>query len=992
LSKIITGFIVVLVSYGTLRGAVIYQSATMGPTGQTSGYGIDSYTFLGSRFYIGQQAQVTAIGGHMLSGWPEDDIFGAIVKLNSASDLPKGYPFSGTEVVAHVQFTPNYPSTDFRAPLSVTLAPGYYALVFGSGLYGATGTAIMPYAGQSDLPGASYIVWDGYYAFEWYDAVPFQGRFVVEGTIVPAYCAASGGCDEYISGVQVGSINNSGTGCSGYADYTAMATTMQIGTGYPITITNGNPYTNDRCGLWVDWNKDLDFDDACEAIVMSVGQGVGPYTATITPPATAALGNTRMRVRIVYNSPPLPCGASSYGETEDYTITVTNPAPTTVNISGFVKTAEGVRIKGVRITSTAGPNTVTDALGKYALTLPSPFTGVITPFQYDWTFNPPSRTYVSQSTNLVDQNFIGTYDFGYGGGSGTAGSPYLIYNNVQFNAIGARANDWNKYFKLMADINLKDFNGLSGKPSFNRIGYYINGIASLPFTGGFDGDGHTISNFTFDSNAENDGVGIFGYVDASGAHVKNVKLTNVDVNSTSYIGTGGLVGYMFRGTVSNCSVQGGTVSGIETLGGLVGMAWDGTISNCSADVSVSGDLWVGGLLGSTGTGGVISDCHASCVVTGGTECGGLIGSIGADGGSATRCSSAGNVTVTERSAGGLVGENDGTIELCFSTANATGTGADEIGGLVGRNMRNISNSYAMGSVSGLYPTGGLAGLNWKTPSTTGSIIYCYSTGASNGAGLIGDNVDGVITGSFWDIETSGTDFSDGGTGKTTLEMQTLSTFIDAGWDFINETANGTEDIWYLTPGHYPRFAWEGVPPQVTSWEIGATHGSAGVIWCQFNNGYVEPRTYGLKKLRFCFDTDMNTSPVTYMSDILSVVGLNHGIQPVYGTVVWESSTCLVIELDSYPSDMDAYTITLKNVKSASGIAVEDTSKCMTALKGDANGNRSVNAQDLLAIRAHINQPVDSSNARFDINCNGLINAQDLLAARVFIGNNAPPCP
>jgi hypothetical protein len=40
-------------------------------------------------------------------------------------------------------------------------------------------------------------------------------------------------------------------------------------------------------------------------------------------------------------------------------------------------------------------------------------------------------------------------------------------------------------------------------------------------------------------------------------------------------------------------------------------------------------------------------------------------------------------------------------------------------------------------------------------------------------------------------------------------MQTASTFLDAGWDFVGETANGTEDIWKIAEGlDYPRLWWE----------------------------------------------------------------------------------------------------------------------------------------------------------------------------------------
>jgi hypothetical protein len=68
---------------------------------------------------------------------------------------------------------------------------------------------------------------------------------------------------------------------------------------------------------------------------------------------------------------------------------------------------------------------------------------------------------------------------------------------------------------------------------------------------------------------------------------------------------------------------------------------------------------------------------------------------------------------------------------------------------------------------------------------------------------------GMLSNSFWDIETSGQLTSAGGTGKTKAEMQTRSTFINAGWDFADETANGTENIWWILEGQdYPRLWWE----------------------------------------------------------------------------------------------------------------------------------------------------------------------------------------
>jgi len=50
-------------------------------------------------------------------------------------------------------------------------------------------------------------------------------------------------------------------------------------------------------------------------------------------------------------------------------------------------------------------------------------------------------------------------------------------------------------------------------------------------------------------------------------------------------------------------------------------------------------------------------------------------------------------------------------------------------------------------------------------------------------GLVGYNLGiGPVTDSFWDVDSSGIDVSDGGTGKTTLEMMQEATFIN--WDFV----------------------------------------------------------------------------------------------------------------------------------------------------------------------------------------------------------------
>lgn len=136
-----------------------------------------------------------------------------------------------------------------------------------------------------------------------------------------AYCSASGGCDEYISRVQLGAIDNQ-SACENYQDFTDLSTEVFTGESQLLTVTNGTPnYPSDQCGVWIDWNQDEVFSPS-EAVTVNGSPGVGPYTADIVPPNDALPGPTRMRVRISYFGNPEPCGTTSYGEVEDYTINV----------------------------------------------------------------------------------------------------------------------------------------------------------------------------------------------------------------------------------------------------------------------------------------------------------------------------------------------------------------------------------------------------------------------------------------------------------------------------------------------------------------------------------------------------------------------------------------------------------------------------------------------------------------------------------------------
>ncbi|NCA86019.1 MAG: T9SS type A sorting domain-containing protein [Clostridia bacterium] len=139
------------------------------------------------------------------------------------------------------------------------------------------------------------------------------------------YCTASTTTqDEYISNVLCGSINNASGWQGLVADYTAISTSIEAGASEPIVVTNGTPWASDMVTCWVDWNLNYVFDVATneEFILTNVGATGASFTGAIAVPAGTPAGNYRMRVRMSYSTAPVPCGVMSYGEVEDYTISV----------------------------------------------------------------------------------------------------------------------------------------------------------------------------------------------------------------------------------------------------------------------------------------------------------------------------------------------------------------------------------------------------------------------------------------------------------------------------------------------------------------------------------------------------------------------------------------------------------------------------------------------------------------------------------------------
>jgi len=226
---------------------------------------------------------------------------------------------------------------------STSSSSGFVALV-----NGGVGPGVEAYSDASASPTTTY----------WYRIKPTNGdkdtySFVKEVETGLVYCSAGATgtfcadpTAEYIKRVQIGSLDNP-TGCSGtgfYTSYSGMAgADVDKGVGTMLTVTNNTTIwgIQDQCNIFVDWNQDGDFLDSDETISVTGSPGGGPYTSMITPPASAALGKTRMRVRISYGA-GASCGNVTWGEVEDYSLNVAAVLP--IQLAEFVGRAEKNKI------------------------------------------------------------------------------------------------------------------------------------------------------------------------------------------------------------------------------------------------------------------------------------------------------------------------------------------------------------------------------------------------------------------------------------------------------------------------------------------------------------------------------------------------------------------------------------------------------------------------------------------------------------------------
>lgn len=336
------------------------------------------------------------------------------------------------------------------------------------------------------------------------------------------------------------------------------------------------------------------------------------------------------------------------------------------------------------------------------------------------------------------------------------------------------------------------------------------------YNGTLSGTTFDVSNVTSTALITGDGTTNTPYQIAQKNHINWIKnnstswdksflqIANIDASGTSSWNSGKglfLIGNSttkFTGTYDGGGYTISNLSHVASLGNYAGLFGDNngsTIKNLGLiSITITGSTNTGAIAGRLYNSTIISNCYSSGSVQGGQRVGGIAGYM-----------------------------STSSISGCYS--NTTVVGSSEVGGVAGQIYLNsiVSNSYSRGNISAEGSNYGNAGGLVGLLHTAATILNSYSTGTvsvntGDIGGLVGRAISSVVTNSFWDTETSGQATSHGGTGKTTTQMTTQSTFTNAGWDF-------TSPIWAIAGGindGYPNLLNNSIP---TSW-----NGQTSTAW------------------------------------------------------------------------------------------------------------------------------------------------------------------
>ena len=335
-------------------------------------------------------------------------------------------------------------------------------------------------------------------------------------------------------------------------------------------------------------------------------------------------------------------------------------------------------------------------------------------------------------------------------GSGTAGDPYVLRSAPDLLSMH---NDLDAYYVLGSDIDMAG-------TFFDPVGNEAEGA----FSGYLDGQGHTISNLTIETEGIKY-VGLFGYLEGT---VKNIRFSNAILVGERYVGTiAGCAGY--GSSISGCEVISGSVTGIEnqmplSIGGIAGLC-EGNVYSCTNNATIvrTGSkaipVFAGGIAGTVSgemlnAANLYNTGNISINVSVATSAyvGGLFGSAENQLTlSNPRNEGSIEVTVSGTSVGGLIGESKRDVSIIsghnagnlhqdtypnFSTAYYTNGAVHYWGGLIGHSNAavslidcdNTAEVYCRGLAR--WSTAGQSGYSAKGIVRAGGLIGCSGSSAT----------------------------------------------------------------------------------------------------------------------------------------------------------------------------------------------------------------------------------------------------------------------
>ncbi len=375
-----------------------------------------------------------------------------------------------------------YVSTSATAPTAGTTPTGTTAAgVVTANLTGLTASTQYYYWVRSNCNGVDFSTWAGSSTF-------YTGYCLVSSTSTLTRIT------NFSTTLGITNISNlsSGQSAGGYGNFTGLSASQVPSSTVNFTLTHNETFNGAGVSVWINWNNDLDFNDANEQIAVTAGWNYSPFTGTITVPAGTVPGNYRMRIRVDFdNLAVASCGNIATGEAEDYTFSVVAP-PTCLAPTAL----------------TLGAVTATTATISWTAASPAPGSG----YHY----------YVSTSATAPT--------------AGTTPTGTTAAGVVTANLTGLTANT-TYYYWVRSNCDGVDFSTWAGSSTF-YTGYCLVSITNSDFTGITNVTFNTINNTSVGDPAVTDFTAVSTTVAQGSAYTLSTRVNtdgNWTVNSKAWI-------------------------------------------------------------------------------------------------------------------------------------------------------------------------------------------------------------------------------------------------------------------------------------------------------------------------------------------------------------------------------------------------------------------------------------------------------------------------